>query len=85
MGPKIRLICPEVPQEELIWQDPIPVADYPQIDDGDVADLKTAIANSGGDPNANADDESRPSPAQRAARLAVAVGSVLGRRSAHAT
>ncbi len=47
MGPKIRLIGPEVPQEELIWQDPIPVADYPQIDDGDVADLKTAIANAG--------------------------------------
>ncbi len=47
MGPKIRLIGPEVPQEELIWQDPIPVADYPQIEAGDVAELKTAIANSG--------------------------------------
>jgi catalase-peroxidase len=47
MGPKIRLIGPEVPQEELIWQDPIPVADYPQIDDSDVADLKTVIANAG--------------------------------------
>ena len=47
MGPKIRLIGPEVPQEELIWQDPIPVADYPQIEAGDVADLKTTIANSG--------------------------------------
>ncbi|MBI0476293.1 catalase/peroxidase HPI [Sphingomonas sp. MA1305] len=47
MGPKIRLIGPEVPQEELIWQDPIPVADYPQIEAGDIAELKTAIANSG--------------------------------------
>ncbi|WP_293872656.1 MULTISPECIES: catalase/peroxidase HPI [unclassified Sphingomonas] len=47
MGPKIRLIGPEVPQEELIWQDPIPVADYPQIEAGDIADLKTAIADSG--------------------------------------
>ncbi|MEH3157802.1 MAG: catalase/peroxidase HPI [Sphingomonas taxi] len=44
MGPKIRLIGPEVPQEELIWQDPIPVADYPQIESSDVADLKAAIA-----------------------------------------
>ena len=47
MGPKIRLIGPEVPQEELIWQDPIPVADYPQVEAGDIADLKTAIADSG--------------------------------------
>ena len=47
MGPKIRLIGPEVPQEELIWQDPIPVADYPQIEAGYIADLKTAIADSG--------------------------------------
>ena len=44
MGPKIRLIGPEVPQEELIWQDPIPIADYAQIEAGDVAGLKTAIA-----------------------------------------
>ncbi|KQR84201.1 catalase/peroxidase HPI [Sphingomonas sp. Leaf343] len=47
MGPKIRLLGPEVPAEELIWQDPIPVADYPQIEAGDVADLKATIANSG--------------------------------------
>jgi len=47
MGPKVRLLGPEVPQEDLIWQDPIPAADYPMIDEGDVASLKTAIANSG--------------------------------------
>ena len=47
MGPKVRLLGPEAPQEDLIWQDPIPAADYPQIDDGDVAELKRAIANSG--------------------------------------
>ncbi|GGB18734.1 catalase-peroxidase [Sphingomonas metalli] len=47
MGPKVRLLGPEVPQEDLIWQDPVPKADYPQIEAGDVADLKAAIANSG--------------------------------------
>ncbi len=47
MGPKIRLLGPEVPAEELIWQDPIPVADYPQVEAGDIADLKATIANSG--------------------------------------
>ncbi len=47
MGPKIRLVGPEVPQEELIWQDPIPIADYPQVESGDIADLKSAITNSG--------------------------------------
>ncbi|KQM65703.1 hydroperoxidase [Sphingomonas sp. Leaf17] len=47
MGPRTRLLGPEVPTEDLIWQDPVPVADYPQIDDGDVAALKTVIAESG--------------------------------------
>ena len=47
MGPKARLIGPEVPQEDLLWQDPIPKADYPQIDAGDVPALKQLIANSG--------------------------------------
>ena len=47
MGPVQRYLGPEVPTEELIWQDPIPKADYPQIDAGDVAALKQAIANSG--------------------------------------
>jgi len=47
MGPNTRLLGPEVPTEALIWQDPIPVADYAQVDAGDVATLKTAIAKSG--------------------------------------
>ncbi|NTS63933.1 catalase/peroxidase HPI [Sphingomonas sp. HHU CXW] len=47
MGPKQRYIGPEVPSEDLIWQDPIPAADYKPIDSFDVADLKKTIANSG--------------------------------------
>jgi len=47
MGPKVRYLGPEVPQEDLIWQDPIPAADYAQIDANDVAHLKGVIANSG--------------------------------------
>ena len=47
MGPKIRYLGPEVPAEDLIWQDPIPKADYQPIDDNDVAQLKIAISNSG--------------------------------------
>jgi catalase-peroxidase len=47
MGPKARYLGPEVPAEDLIWQDPIPKADYAAIDDSDVADLRKAIADSG--------------------------------------
>ena len=47
MGPKVRYLGPEVPAEDLIWQDPIPKADYAPIDAGDVAELKRAIAGSG--------------------------------------
>ncbi len=47
MGPKVRYLGPEVPAEDLIWQDPIPAADYAQIDESDVPGLKQAIANSG--------------------------------------
>jgi len=47
MGPRVRLLGPEAPQEDLIWQDPIPAADYPQIEAQDVAELKGVIANSG--------------------------------------
>ncbi len=46
MGPKVRYLGPDVPAEDLIWQDPIPAADYAQIDAGDVPALKQAIANS---------------------------------------
>ncbi|HEX8555498.1 MAG TPA: catalase/peroxidase HPI, partial [Sphingomonas sp.] len=47
MGPRTRLLGPEVPAEDLIWQDPIPAADYPEIDQTDAAELKVVIANSG--------------------------------------
>jgi catalase-peroxidase len=47
MGPIVRYLGPEVPAEELIWQDPVPVADYATIDAGDVALLKGKIAASG--------------------------------------
>ena len=47
MGPKARYLGPEVPAEDLIWQDPIPEADYAPIDAADVAALKRRIAESG--------------------------------------
>ena len=47
MGPKVRLLGPEAPTEDLIWQDPIPAADYPMVEAGDIADLKGMIASSG--------------------------------------
>jgi len=47
MGPKARYLGPEVPGEDLIWQDPIPSADYAPIDASDVAALKEKILGSG--------------------------------------
>ena len=47
MGPIARYLGPEVPTEELIWQDPIPTAVYTLIDDSDLVILKEKIANSG--------------------------------------
>ena len=47
MGPKVRSLGPWVPDEELIWQDPVPAADHPLIDDADVATLKGKIAATG--------------------------------------
>ena len=47
MGPKVRYLGPEVPGEDLIWQDPIPAADHPLIDAADIADLKEKILASG--------------------------------------
>ena len=47
MGPIARYLGPEVPTEELIWQDPIPAAVYTLIDDSDISILKEKIANSG--------------------------------------
>jgi len=47
MGPRARYLGPEVPAEELIWQDPIPAVDHPLVDAKDVADLKAKILASG--------------------------------------
>ncbi len=47
MGPKSRYLGPEVPQEDLIWQDPIPAVDHALIDEQDIADLKAGILASG--------------------------------------
>jgi catalase-peroxidase len=47
MGPRARYLGPEVPAEELIWQDPIPAADHKLIDGADIAALKGKILASG--------------------------------------
>ncbi len=50
MGPRVRYLGPEVPSEELIWQDPVPAGNAgnaPVIDDSDVAVLKTALLSAG--------------------------------------
>lgn len=47
MGPKERYLGPEVPQEELLWQDPVPAVDHALVSDSDIADLKAKILASG--------------------------------------
>jgi catalase-peroxidase len=47
MGPRVRYLGSEVPDEELLWQDPIPVVDHELIDEQDIADLKARILDSG--------------------------------------
>jgi catalase-peroxidase len=47
MGPRSRYLGPEVPQEELLWQDPIPAVDHVLIDENDVAALKAKVLESG--------------------------------------
>jgi catalase-peroxidase len=47
MGPKVRYLGPEVPAEDLIWQDPLPARNYDLIDGQDVAELKNKILSSG--------------------------------------
>jgi catalase-peroxidase len=47
MGPRSRYLGPEVPEEELIWQDPVPAVDHELIDENDIADLKRRIIDSG--------------------------------------
>jgi catalase-peroxidase len=47
MGPRARYLGPEVPKEELLWQDPIPALDHELVDDDDVAALKATLLASG--------------------------------------
>ena len=47
MGPKVRYLGPEVPAEDLIWQDPLPAVDHPLIGDADIAALKAQIMATG--------------------------------------
>jgi catalase-peroxidase len=47
MGPRVRYLGPDVPEEVLTWQDPIPAVDHPLIDAKDVAALKAKVLESG--------------------------------------
>jgi catalase-peroxidase len=47
MGPRARYLGPDVPQEELLWQDPIPAVDHALVVESDIAALKTKILESG--------------------------------------
>lgn len=47
MGPLARYLGPEVPKEELIWQDPIPAVNHPLVDEADIAALKAKVLASG--------------------------------------
>jgi len=47
MGPRARYLGPEVPQEELLWQDPIPAVNHALIDDNDITALKAKVLESG--------------------------------------
>ncbi len=47
MGPSTRYLGSLVPTDELVWQDPVPAADYAEINDRDIAKLKTAVLESG--------------------------------------
>jgi catalase-peroxidase len=47
MGPRSRYLGPDVPEEELIWQDPVPAVDHELVNDKDIADLKKKVLASG--------------------------------------
>jgi catalase-peroxidase len=47
MGPRARYLGPDVPEEVLIWQDPIPAVDHALIDENDIASLKAKVLESG--------------------------------------
>ena len=50
MGPRSRYLGPEVPEEKLIWQDPLPDIDYRTVDSTDVKELKKSVLSSGLEP-----------------------------------
>jgi catalase-peroxidase len=47
MGPRVRYLGPEVPSEELVWQDPVPAVDHPLVNADDVAALKARVLGAG--------------------------------------
>jgi catalase-peroxidase len=47
MGPKVRYLGPEVPAEDLIWQDPVPAVDHPLVDSADIKALQETVLASG--------------------------------------
>ena len=47
MGPRSRYLGPEVPEEELIWQDPVPAVDHELVNEQDITDLKNMILETG--------------------------------------
>jgi len=47
MGPKSRYLGPEIPEEDLVWQDPIPAVDHELVNENDIDSLKSKILNSG--------------------------------------
>jgi catalase-peroxidase len=47
MGPRSRYLGPDVPKEELLWQDPIPALDHQLIEENDISQLKEKIVNTG--------------------------------------
>ena len=47
MGPKSRYLGPEVPAEDLIWQDPLPAVDHPLVDEADIVSLKGKVLETG--------------------------------------
>ncbi|HYP63796.1 MAG TPA: catalase/peroxidase HPI [Acidocella sp.] len=47
LGPRSRYLGPEVPQEVLVWQDPVPAVDHPLINDADAAALKAKVLATG--------------------------------------
>ena len=47
MGPRSRYLGPEVPKEDLIWQDPIPAVNHKLVDEEDISSLKSAVLKSG--------------------------------------